>query len=344
MRRSILDIFLFLLVIISTAACNNDLPFDLKENPPKLVMNAIINADSTYNTLFLNLTGRNQIGQIKGATVEVRINGSLSETLRPDPHSSDKGRFYINSAFHPGDVVRIDAMTDDGEHHAWAEVTVPQPIGKIEKVDSASIMRKPSNYGYGTPPRRHLRYQIKIKDRPGEKNFYRIIVEQRKYWKYYWEQNDQTCWDSAMQKSFKLQTNEDVVLTDGKPSTEEDDENGLFGTVNNKYAIFDDSRFTDGSYTMNVYNDIYGWGFWGQEYIWIKTDVYIRILSITEKEYYYLRALNLLDSDAYDNTLSEPIAFPSNVNGGTGMVGFSTETNYMLTVKNNAVPPMVPDL
>lgn len=145
-------------------------------------------------------------------------------------------------------------------------------------------------------------------------------------------------------KALKLQTNEDVVLTDGKPSTEEDDENGLFGTVNNKYAIFDDSRFTDGSYTMNVYNDIYGWGFWGQEYIWIKTDVYIRILSITEKEYYYLRALNLLDSDAYDNTLSEPIAFPSNVNGGTGMVGFSTETNYMLTVKNNAVPPMVPDL
>mgnify|MGYP000326179194 CR=1 FL=1 len=71
-----------------------------------------------------------QIGQIKGATVEVRINGSLSETLRPDPHSSDKGRFYINSAFHPGDVVRIDAMTDDGEHHAWAEVTVPQPIGR----------------------------------------------------------------------------------------------------------------------------------------------------------------------------------------------------------------------
>lgn len=104
MRRSILDIFLFLLVIISTAACNNDLPFDLKENPPKLVMNAIINADSTYNTLFLNLTGRNQIGQIKGATVEVRINGSLSETLRPDPHSSDKGRFYINT------VLSIRAM------------------------------------------------------------------------------------------------------------------------------------------------------------------------------------------------------------------------------------------
>ena len=55
MRRSILDIFLFLLVIISTAACNNDLPFDLKENPPKLVMNAIINADSTYNLSLIHI-------------------------------------------------------------------------------------------------------------------------------------------------------------------------------------------------------------------------------------------------------------------------------------------------
>ena len=80
MRRSILDIFLFLLVIISTAACNNDLPFDLKENPPKLVMNAIINADSTYNTLFLNLTGRNQIGQIKGA--ELGTIALLSNIMR----------------------------------------------------------------------------------------------------------------------------------------------------------------------------------------------------------------------------------------------------------------------
>ena len=120
MKRSIPDILLFLLVIISATACNHDLPFDLKENPPKLVMNAIINADSTYNELFLNFTGRNQIGQIDGATVEVRINGSLSETLRPDPYSSDKGRFYINSTFRPGDVVRIDAMTDDGAYHAWA--------------------------------------------------------------------------------------------------------------------------------------------------------------------------------------------------------------------------------
>lgn len=61
-----------------------------------------------------------------------------------------------------------------------------------------------------------------------------------------------------------------------------------------------------------------------------------------EKEYYYLRALNLLDSDAYDNTLSEPIAFPSNVNGGNRNGWIQRRTNYMLTVKNHAVPPTMP--
>lgn len=125
---------------------------------------------------------------------------------------------------------------------------------------------------------------------------------------------------------------------------EEDDENGFFGIVNNKYVIFDDLCFIDGSYMMNVYNDIYGWGFWGQEYIWIKMDVYICIFSIIEKEYYYLRVLNLFDFDVYDNILSEFIVFLSNVNGGIGMVGFSIEINYMLIVKNNVVFLMVLDL
>lgn len=56
-------------------------------------------------------------------------------------------------------------------------------------------------------------------------------------------------------------------------------------------------------------------------------DVIIRLLSITETEYYYLKALNLVDSDVYDETINEPIRYPSNVHGGTGMVGISTEVS-----------------
>ena len=48
---------ILLVIILSTVSCENELPFNIKDNPPKLVMNAFINADSLTNVLFLNLTG-----------------------------------------------------------------------------------------------------------------------------------------------------------------------------------------------------------------------------------------------------------------------------------------------
>ena len=75
-------------------------------------------------------------------------------------------------------------------------------------------------------------------------------------------------------------------------------------------------------------------------------DVIIRLMSITETEYYYLKALNLVDSDAYDETINEPIKYPSNVHGGTGMVGISTEVTQTIHIissshsKGNLAPPV----
>ena len=64
-------------------------------------------------------------------------------------------------------------------------------------------------------------------------------------------------------------------------------------------------------------------------------DVIIRLLSITETEYYYLKALNLVDSDVYDETINEPLRYPSNVHGGTGMVSISTEVSQTVRIREN---------
>lgn len=85
-------------------------------------MNALINADSLTNVLYLNFTGRGYATHVENATVEVRVNGQLSESLRPLPPQTEgdmQCRFHISSKFTPGDVVRIDALTDDGQYHAW---------------------------------------------------------------------------------------------------------------------------------------------------------------------------------------------------------------------------------
>ena len=66
----------------------------------------------------------------------------------------------------------------------------------------------------------------------------------------------------------------------------------MFDTVKNIYGVFDDSRFKNTSYTMTVYNqtNVEGLSKYGTN---VKMDMIVRLLSITETEYYYLKALNL---------------------------------------------------
>lgn len=319
---------LFVLMALLATSCENDLPFDFKENPPKLVMNALINADSLSNLVFLNFTGREQLGHVQEATVEVRVNGVLKESVRPlspQYEGDPQCRLRIKGPFAPGDVVRLDALTGDGAYHAWAEAIVPQRPKEIEKIDTFSVSIKKMNY-----TKNYLCYKITIQDRPREDNFYRLVIDKRTTVSYYNEDNQhviQTLHD------YSFIDREDVVLTDGHPTTEEDEDNGLFDTVKNIYGVFDDSRFRNTSYTLTVYNNPVFYDYSPYHAKIEKIEVVVRLLSILENEYYYLKALNLVDSDIYDETIDEPVKYPSNVHGGTGLVSISTEVSRTIAIK-----------
>ena len=328
MRTRIYYPFILLTVLLATASCENELPFSVKDNPPKLVMNALINADSLTNVLYLNLTGRGYAAHVENATVEVRVNGQLSESLRPLPPQAEgdtQCRFNISGKFSPGDVVRIDALTDDGQHHAWAEVTVPQRPYEIADIDTLTV---PLTQYYYT--QNYLRYKIHIKDRPDENNYYRLIMDKQTTVKDYNYEIDEYVTQTIHRYHFI--SREDVVLTDGQPTNSDDEDNGMFDTVKNIYGVFDDSRFKNTSYTLTVYNqtNVEGLPKYGTN---VKMDIIVRLLSITETEYYYLKALNLTDSDAYDETINEPIKYPGNVHGGVGIVGISTETSKIIHIE-----------
>lgn len=318
-----------LIVALTFVSCTNELPFSIKDNPPKLVMNALINTENQTNILFLNFTGKEAATHIRNTTAEVCVNGQLTESLRPLTPEQDgdlQCRFSITSKFSPGDVVRIDAFTDDGQHHAWSEVTVPQRPAGIEHIDTLTVPMV--EYGY---TKKYIRYRITFKDHPDETNYYRIVVDkQTTLWGYNHEEgaSDRIYWTKH---SYSFIGREDIVLTDGQPSTGEDEENGMFDTARNIYGVFDDSRFKNTSYTMTVYNSPHietG----NEEGFFDSMDVIIRLMSITETEYYYLKALNFVDSDAYDETINEPIKYPSNVHGGTGIVGISTEVSETIPI------------
>lgn len=329
MNTRIYNPFILFIAFVIMVSCENELPFNIKDNPPKLVINSLINADSLTNVLFLNLTGRNNTTHIKNAKVEVRVNGQLLESLRPLPPQNEEDmqcRFNITTKFTPGDMIRIDALTDDGQYHAWAEATVPQRPNEIINIDTITVPFK--QYGYTT---NYLRYKIGIKDHSNEDNYYRLIVDKRMSASQYNYETDQ--YFTRTEHSFSFIGREDIVLTDGQPINGDDDGNSMFETIENRYAVFDDSRFKNTSYTMTVYNYASNDAFpqYGNN---IDMDVTIRLLSITESEYYYLKALNFLKSDGYDETFNEPIKFPSNIQGGVGIIGVSTEVSKVIHISS----------
>ena len=67
-----------------------------------------------------------------------------------------------------------------------------------------------------------------------------------------------------------------------------------------------------------------------RDHISRKQTITVRLLSITEAEYRYLKALNCLDDGDYDNTLMEPISLPCNVIGGLGFVGVCSESRVII--------------
>ena len=49
-------IFPLLMLMTFICSCENEIDFNKAARPPKLIMNALINADSTNNILYLNKT------------------------------------------------------------------------------------------------------------------------------------------------------------------------------------------------------------------------------------------------------------------------------------------------
>lgn len=308
-------------------SCTNEIPFNVKETAPKLIINALLDANKETNDIILGLTGIQKTELMDKATVDIYVNGELVEQITEPIIGESNGdkiaKYTTNARFLPDDIIKIEARSNDGQYHAWAEVIVPHPI-QIEKVDTTIYLK---NY-YMSSTSKFLRIKTTFTDNKQGRNYYRIAM----CYKYaYHTISPITSNDTIIHKTEynSLFVNEDIVLTDGTPTM--DDDNSIFTPIINNYGVFDNSRI-NGSYTMIV-SMMYPYlssylGFyepeWYDDLKLVEVDLDVHLLSISETYYYYLKALNTYDSDDYDDYLNLPVKFPSNVQGGVGVVGVST--------------------
>ena len=304
-------------------------------------------------TLFLYINGK--IAETPKAVSPEEIYGHLEGELDKDIYESllksiRFKKYRLTSTLHPGDNIRLEATAENGKYHASAEVTVPQPIESLHVDTCLAYLREYSGQTL------YRQYKITLQDRPNEKNYYRLdIWNDRSYyckWKEYLEdengslikvEDEDGSWHWASiprdttilaPRQNEIINREDVILTDGHPGNYDDEENELFPTINNKYNIFNDNTFRDSYATLKVYTPLY------QEYYPVEGHYYdhisrkqtitVRLLSITEAEYRYLKALNCLDDGDYDDALMEPISLPCNVIGGLGFVGVCSESRVII--------------
>lgn len=358
MSRNNFLLTLYAGISVLFSACEHEIPYTPAHSEPQLIMNALLDAGEPENYVYLNLSGMYGLSHVEEATVNLYVNGKLAEKaeelppLKPigsldmvyDPNAplnnlpeiAKRKKYRISTPLHPGEHIRLEAIAEKGKYHATAEVTVPYPVHSIQ-VDTC-LMPIQIYSGWET----HRQFKITLQDLPDEANYYRLDI---------W--NDITTYgkydgirDTVLYaRERDIVNREDVILTDGHPSSSDEDLDDIFGNyIENKYNVFTDSRFPNGNCTLKVYTQLYkNYNQWLSNVTHRSRSITIRLLSISEAEFHYLQALNTLESFNYEEALMEPVMIPTNVKGGLGIVGISSETRITMRLPDEIIDGMTPD-
>lgn len=165
-----IPVFLLLTLLIALASCEDVIHLDLKNSPPRVVIDATINASlgecTVRATRSLDFYQTDNFEKIEGASVEL-VNGPgvvmpLSEV--------SPGVYYAGGlTVSPGEVFRLNLTVAPDERYS-AQTKVPVPVS----LDSLKVVR-----GFGDPrPTSPPVYLIspKWKDPAGIVNYYRFKV------------------------------------------------------------------------------------------------------------------------------------------------------------------------
>ncbi|MFT4168777.1 MAG: DUF4249 domain-containing protein [Dysgonomonas sp.] len=331
--------FIYIALILTTfVSCENDIPFNANNNTPKLIINTLLDSSKKENEIILAITGRDKTSNVKDAVIDIYVNGILKEHItQPTKNTTSKGysSYITRISFVPQDIIRIDVKANGGEYFAWAEASAPHPIA-IENIEIDEYTKQASDWGSSG---QYVKAQTTFTDNRQGINYYRIAMnfdfEVETVSPY--DQKDTLIFQTVVSD---LIVDEDLVLTDGQPSVSNND---IYTPVYNEYGVFDNSRI-NGTYTMTTSMQVpyYYAGITDSWYNMsyyeslkkVKAKVRVKLMSISKDQYMYLKALNIYDSEDYDDYFNLPVKFPSNINGGTGIFGISTVNESLISLKD----------
>ena len=410
MKRSILTL---LVVAILCAACENELTPNFSNMDGELIINAFLFTDRDTNYVYVSETAQNTPPPVNDATVEMRINGTLVETVDmvtpiiemlvySDTTITQvkKGAYRLTKRFGEGDVVRIDVYSNG--RHAWAEETAPR---KIQNPKADFKLANHSTYEYGEYANvTFADFAISLPDISQQAEYYRISAyadyehsttqwsKYGSYWKsentdsiceelrkkydmvvpieftddygyqevdiYYLYNWETSCWNYG--RSIDYDYGNDPILSEGEMSKTVDDDSKdqemLLTNITNKHKVFTDHFFNNATAQIHISLELpfgniylpeavyssYDLPRLPDDYLLMSGTTYnmklkLSIESISENQFYYLKALNVIESENYEDMsqLSGALKIPSNVNGGGGNICLTTSTVIEFNILDN---------
>lgn len=316
------------------SACINPLNYQAGQAEEVLIMNAQLRADETEHAVWLNLGRINKVeDELTDATLDCYVNGRPVARAMLEEYSRNK--YVFSAGFRPGDEIRLEAAR--GPLHASATVTVLQPA-RLVAVDTLTVSDSPYGSYYGSA--KALRCRLRLEDLPGEANWYRIraVLNGTETITY----ADTSAVDIyPMDYEPLLDFCRDPILNDSyrvppqgwRPGMAPAEENAIY----NHYCSFRDVDFAGRTAEVELYIPERELRY-GYPDILLKGEtrtftrnLHLSFMTLSLEEFSFLSAMNTATGLGFDwNIITEPIHFPSNVEGGIGLVCVSSSSDMTI--------------
>ena len=304
------------------------------QNKAMLVVNAQLLQDMGSHRVFVNCSEGSDTREVRDAAVTCSINGGAAISAQPltseielyDGSFAEEYHGYgFDATLNPGDEVAIDVRWNGLS--ASSKVKVPESAAKITAMDTMRVVLSGENVNTGGNRRTTRQYNITVKDKAGEPNYYMLRAEDIYYQI-----------DASGRKVASLSIN-------GAFDADYDRllhpiENSVIDEIigdDNHYELFTDEMFADASCTLKIYDSYYG--VYLEDYMQFfarfregdsyAMDRIFKVYTVTFDEFIYLKAIG--SAGNYVEFMTEPVIFPENVTGGLGFVTVATPATWTIS-------------
>ena len=345
--------WIWLLAVALLPGCHRFLDLEPAGPDTLIALEARLSTVDAEHTVWASYAGHDAVSPAEDLTVVCYVNGGeAARVSSPAEVHGGSAAYRLRMSLAPGDRIRLTASSAIGK--AEAETVVP-PAPLLEHVEVEPFTEVAAD-GREIPS---FRFRIRLRDQAGERNWFRLqLFKERLTYDSMRDISPSPAWQErcTIENVFgpvDPDTEKEPLLNPAAAAPTHDWDRNYFL---NRYNLFSDELFQDGSYTLTVTAPAadflvptprsYGSSgeYWDAEAgRWVRYEMRyvcqraarVRVHSLFREDYLRSRLQDQNHFDLtgiwmFDGLFSDGMVYPENVSGGTGLVSARSATDIRI--------------